>query len=93
MIIFFFSFRKEVANLKTELIENNKQIAILNEMHADLLDKYKRLQKDYTILRNDNVALLENNSDYYVERCRLLVQENNVLVKRVSFLYYYTVLY
>ncbi|CAG8838119.1 21332_t:CDS:1, partial [Racocetra persica] len=75
-------FHKEVANLKTELIENNKQIAILNKRYADLLDKYKRLQKDYTILHNDNEALLENNSDYYVERCHLLIQENDVLVKR-----------
>ncbi|CAG8745689.1 12510_t:CDS:1, partial [Racocetra persica] len=48
----------------------------------NLKDKYKRLQKNYTILHNDNEALLENNSDYYIEHCHLLIQENDVLVKQ-----------
>ncbi|CAG8466109.1 25172_t:CDS:2 [Gigaspora margarita] len=71
-----------VANLKNELINNNKQIAILSERHNNLLVKYESLLKNYAILQADYIALLENDSDYYVERCRLLEQENNVLVRQ-----------
>ncbi|CAG8804684.1 7507_t:CDS:2, partial [Cetraspora pellucida] len=75
------NLRIEVANLKCELIKNNNQIMLLNERHKKLLSTYKSLLMDHTILNKDYVALLENNSNYYIERCHLLEQENSVLVK------------
>ncbi|CAG8538352.1 473_t:CDS:2 [Dentiscutata erythropus] len=81
------NLRKKVANLKSELIKNNKQIESLNERHKKLLNSYESLLNNHAILKEDYVALLENNSDYYAERCHLLVQENSVLVKQLSFLY------
>ncbi|CAG8684869.1 3531_t:CDS:2 [Gigaspora rosea] len=78
------NLHKEVANLKNELIENNKRITSLNESHKKLLNTYESLLKNHAILKEDHVALLDNNSDYYVERCCLLEQENWVLAKRKS---------
>ncbi|CAG8830128.1 43385_t:CDS:2, partial [Gigaspora margarita] len=57
---------EEVANLKNELIKNNKQIALLTERYKKLLDTHKSLLKNHTTLKDDYDALLENNSDYYM---------------------------
>ncbi|CAG8491782.1 28914_t:CDS:2 [Gigaspora margarita] len=82
------NLRKEVTNLKNELknefIKNNKQIALLTESHKKLLDMHESLLKNHATLKEDYIALLENNSDYYVERCRLLEQKNCVLVRWIK---------
>ncbi|CAG8838722.1 15068_t:CDS:2, partial [Gigaspora margarita] len=76
------NLHKEVANLKNELIKNNKQIALFTERHKKLLDTHKSLLKNHTTLKDDYDALLKNNSDYYVECCHLLEQENCILVNQ-----------
>ncbi|CAG8814286.1 44026_t:CDS:2 [Gigaspora margarita] len=75
---------EKIANLKNELIKKNKQIALLTEKHKKLLDTHESLLKNHTTLKNDYDVLLENNSDYYVERCHLLEQENCVLVNQIK---------
>ncbi|CAG8758942.1 6096_t:CDS:2, partial [Cetraspora pellucida] len=69
----------EVAKLKCELIKNNDQIVLLNKRHKKLLSTYESLLMNHAILNEDYIALLENNSDYYIEHCYLLEQENSVL--------------
>ncbi|CAG8853614.1 45949_t:CDS:2, partial [Gigaspora margarita] len=59
------NLHKEVANLKNELNKKNKQIELLTERHKKLLDMHESLLKNHTTLKDD--ALLENNSNYYLE--------------------------
>ncbi|CAG8648840.1 7470_t:CDS:2 [Dentiscutata heterogama] len=65
------NLREEVKKLNIEIINNNKTIALLNKK----CEEYDKLKKDHE-------ALLNNNDNYYVDRCRSLQRENYILKKR-----------
>ncbi|RIB20992.1 hypothetical protein C2G38_2177846 [Gigaspora rosea] len=78
-----FSLNKPILH-KRALAEKEKVaekgvIASLTERHKKLPDTHESLLKNHATLKKDYDALLENNS---VERCRLLEQENCVLINR-----------
>ncbi|CAG8480939.1 2607_t:CDS:2 [Gigaspora rosea] len=69
-----FSLNKPILH-KRALAEKEK----VAEKHKKLPDTHESLLKNHATLKKDYDALLENNS---VERCRLLEQENCVLINR-----------
>ncbi|KAF0474164.1 hypothetical protein F8M41_024743 [Gigaspora margarita] len=75
-------YKEEISRLKCELTKNKDKIASLVNQNRELYEKYSKLQEKYTTLQQEYQALIENNSDYFIERCELLKKENYSLVQR-----------
>ncbi|CAG8805014.1 32085_t:CDS:2, partial [Gigaspora margarita] len=65
-------YKEEISRLKCELTKNKDKIASLVNQNRELYEKYSKLQEKYTTLQQEYQALIENNNDYFIERCELL---------------------
>ncbi|CAG8481834.1 2313_t:CDS:2 [Cetraspora pellucida] len=79
------NLRKEVANLKSELIKNNNQIASLNERHKKILNVYEILLKKHAILNKDYILLEQENRE--LDKLAKLFKEIEELSKKIRMLY------
>ncbi|CAG8670415.1 7392_t:CDS:2 [Cetraspora pellucida] len=84
---FIVKCKEEISRLKCELTKNKDQIASLVNQNRELYEKYFKLQEKYTTLHQEYQALIENNNDYFIERCELLKKENYSLIQRNLELY------